>query len=66
MHWSQLTDACGLTRAAPARAQDATALGVGQFVRRAPEAGVQDIAIGLGDSASTDGELSLLTTLVAA
>ncbi|TKV60627.1 glycerate kinase [Nakamurella flava] len=61
----ELADACGLDRL-PGRRLDAlgsSSAGVGAVIRAALDAGVRNVVLGIGGSASTDGGAGLVTAL---
>src|SRR5699024_9977192 len=57
--------ACGLHLVSPSRqsSRQASSAGVGTLVRAAWEAGAEEIVVGLGGVASTDGGAGLITAL---
>lgn len=60
----EMADACGIVRAGERRdALGATSRGVGDVMRAALDAGVRDIVLGIGGSASTDGGAGMLQAL---
>lgn len=61
----EMADACGLTRLPENRLAPMTAssTGLGQLIRAALDAGVDQIILGVGGSASTDGGAGLMTAL---
>jgi glycerate kinase len=61
----EMADACGLTRLPEGRLAPMTAssTGLGQLIRAALDAGVEQIILGVGGSASTDGGAGLMTAL---
>lgn len=60
----EMADACGLVRAGRRRdALGATSRGVGDVVRAALDAGVREVILGVGGSASTDGGAGMLQAL---
>lgn len=60
----EMADACGIVRAGDRRdALRATSRGVGDVMRAALDAGVRDIVLGIGGSASTDGGAGMLQAL---
>ncbi|GAB47920.1 glycerate kinase [Mobilicoccus pelagius] len=61
----EMADACGLVRlpGGERRALDASSAGLGEVVAAALDAGVRNLVIGIGGSASTDGGAGMLTAL---
>lgn len=60
----EMADACGIVRAGERRdALNATSRGVGDVMRAALDAGVRDLVLGIGGSASTDGGAGMLQAL---
>jgi glycerate kinase len=60
----EMADACGIVRAGDRRdALGATSQGVGDVMRAALDAGVRDLVLGIGGSASTDGGAGMLQAL---
>lgn len=61
----EMAEASGLSRLAASErdALGATTLGTGDLIRAALDAGVTDITLGIGGSATTDGGAGLLTAL---
>lgn len=59
----EMASACGLTVASLADPLQASSLGLGVALRHVIDLGFQDIIIGLGGSASTDGGLGLIMAL---
>ena len=61
----EMADACGLNRLPDRRLAPMTAssTGLGQLIRAALDAGVDEIILGVGGSASTDGGAGMLTAL---
>ena len=61
----EMADACGLNRLPDRRLAPMTAssTGLGQLIRAALDAGVDQIILGVGGSASTDGGAGMLTAL---
>lgn len=61
----EMADACGLNRLPGHRLAPMTAssTGLGELIRAALDAGVEQIVLGVGGSASTDGGAGLLTAL---
>ncbi|WP_168582144.1 glycerate kinase [Gephyromycinifex aptenodytis] len=61
----EMADACGLMRlpAGERRALEASSAGLGEVIKAALDADVQEIVIGIGGSASTDGGVGMLTAL---
>ncbi|WP_116112543.1 glycerate kinase [Austwickia chelonae] len=60
----EMADACGIVRAGARRnALGATSRGVGDVMVAALDAGVRDIVLGIGGSASTDGGAGMLQAL---
>lgn len=60
----EMADACGIVRAGKRRdALGATSRGVGDVMRAALDAGVRDVVLGIGGSASTDGGAGMLQAL---
>lgn len=61
----EMADACGLVRLPDGerRALGASSTGLGEVIAAALDAGVRDLVIGIGGSASTDGGAGMLTAL---
>ena len=61
----ELASICGLPRGSrvPLDPERSSSAGVGAAVRRALDVGCDDLTVGLGGSASTDGGLGMLVTL---
>lgn len=60
----EMADACGIVRAGDRRdALGATSRGVGDVMAAALDAGVRDLVLGIGGSASTDGGAGMLQAL---
>lgn len=61
----EMADACGLGRlpGGERRPLEASSAGLGEVVAAALDAGIRDLVIGIGGSASTDGGAGMLTAL---